>query len=308
MVATQAQQDFAVKLQEQTSGCRLNTYGLSTRRSMSKAQIERVAQTFHADADYVGGSRTVLDRKHELIAPIFSLMFAAKSIVKAHTLDYPERGLRLVKVDKIEWLAEKIDLMRVELDVHLAALDAGWAEIKEAAKERLAELYNESDYAVTPSQAFGIEISFPAIKPDDRLLSLHPELYAREQERIRARFDEAIRNAEAAAAEQLEKMLRHFVSKLTEVGPDGKRKVFHESTIQNIRDFTAQFKELSIGSNQDLDSLVDQISELANDTDVAMVRKGSAEDRQKVAERFAEMLARVDDLMIDLPVREMDLD
>jgi len=47
--------DFATQLRQQTTGCRLSTFGMTTRRSMSKAQIERVAETFHADSEHVSG-------------------------------------------------------------------------------------------------------------------------------------------------------------------------------------------------------------------------------------------------------------
>jgi hypothetical protein len=208
--------DFATQLRQQTTGCRLSTFGMTTRRTMSKSQLERVAQTFNAEVFSVGGSRKVIDRKHELVKPIYALLLRAKALIVAHTIDYPERGLRLAKVGKIDWLNAKVAEMQNELEGYLVQLDAGWDEIKQQAREQLGELYCEADYAVTPSRSFGLEISFPAIEPDRRLMTLHPELYAREQARIQSRFDEAVRNAEAAAAEQLQKLLQHFVAKLTE--------------------------------------------------------------------------------------------
>jgi len=137
---------------------------------------------------------------------------------------------------------------------------------------------------------------------------LHPELYAREQARIQSRFDEAVRNAEAAAAEQLQKLLQHFVAKLTEVDEDGKRKTFKDTTFTNIIEFVQQFRELSIGSNDQLDELVGQIEQVANGIDITKVRKAGDAERRDVAEQFAQLLAKVDSLAIDRPVREMDLE
>ncbi len=300
--------DFATQLRQQTTGCRLSTFGMTTRRTMSKAQIERVAETFHADSEHVGGSRKVIDRKHELVKPIYALLLRAKALIVAHTIDYPERGLRLAKVGKIDWLNEKVSEMQTELESYLVQLDEGWDEIKQQARERLGELYCEADYAVTPSRSFGLEISFPAIEPDRRLMTLHPELYAREQARIQSRFDDAVRNAEAAAAEQLQKLLQHFVAKLTETDEDGKRKTFKDSTFTNIIEFVQQFRELSIGSNDQLDELVGQIEQVASGIDISKVRKAGDAERRDVADQFAQLLAKVDSLAIDRPVREMDLE
>jgi hypothetical protein len=299
--------NFAKELQNQTSGCRLNLYKLGTRRTMSKGQIEQVAATFQADSDSVSGSRMVINRKHELVAPIYSLMFTATQLVKSSTIDYPERGLRLVKVSKIPKLVDKIEEIRQELEGYLKALDDGWAGVLAEAKDRLADLFNPADYPPKPSQAFGIEISFPAIKPDDRLLQMHPELYALEQKRIASRFDDALKLAEAAAADELGKLLKHFVDRLAPSG-DGKQKMLMGSTLENIKDFTTRFKELSIGSNADLDLLVSQVETMANGIDIKEVRKSDPVSKQKLADQLKSFSEMVDELVVLRPVRELDLD
>ena len=196
-------QNLVNNLQAQTVGVRLSCFQLTTRRSMGKGQVEQVASLFKADTESVSGSRQAINRKHEVVKPIYATLIEAKTFVNGHTMDYPEKGIRLIKLAKVEWLRDKIAERQNDLNTHLAVLDANWSAVKLEAKERLGELYNEGDYPVTPSQAFGLELSFPAIKPDDRLLQLHPELYAAEQARIAARFDDAIKKAEAAAADEL---------------------------------------------------------------------------------------------------------
>jgi hypothetical protein len=274
---------------------------------MGKGQVEQVASLFQADTDSVSGSRQAINRKNEFVKPIYSTLIEAKAFVNGHTMDYPEKGIRLIKLAKVEWLRSKIAERQDELNCHLAVLDANWGSVKAEAKERLGELYNEADYPLRPSQAFGLELSFPAIKPDDRLLQLHPELYAAEQARIAARFDDAIKKAEAAAADELGGLLKRFIERLT-APEDGQRKVLKEGVVSSITDFAERFKALSIGSNAGLDDLVNQVEQLAQGIDIKQVRKADAGAKARLAEQLQGLTERIDQLVITRPVRELDID
>jgi len=299
-------EDFGDKLKNETTGCRLTTFALSCRRSMSKHAVGQVANLFSADQQSVGGSRQVIDRKHELVKPVLAALAKAKVIVQTYTIDYPEKGVRLVKLSRVDWLRTEIDKIVAELNEALAKLDEGWESVKLHAKERLGELYSAGDYPPIPSQGFGIELSFPAIKPDDRLAKLHPELYAAEQARIAARFDEAVATAEAAAAEELGKMLEHLVERL-QPGDDGP-KTLHASTIDNLVEFAEVWKTKSIGSNAKLDEMIAKVQSAAAGIDVKSLRKSDGSARAVLAERFANISQELDGLVIRKPVRTFDLD
>ena len=299
--------EFAQQLQQQTSGCKLNTYQMTTSRTMTPGQIQRVAELFNAEKDSVGGKRAILNRKHELIAPVYQALRSARAFIQANSIDYPERGLRLVKLSRIPYLQEKIGGYIEELNEALRMLDAGWESVKEEAKGRLEELYMEEDYAIRPSQAFGIELTFPAIQPDSRLMQLHPELYQREQERIAARFSEALANAEAAAVDTLQTMIAHFIERLTP-SEDGKKKSLSTSAIENIREFVGNFRELSIGSNEQLEQLVDQVDQICEGIDIKAIRKAGPEDRGQVVDAMNELLSKIDQIVIDRPIRELELE
>lgn len=305
--AKKADNDFAKKLQDETSGVRLNSYQLTSKRTMSKGQIAEVADLFGAEADSVSGSRAALNRKHELVAPVYRVLLKARRFVTDHTLDYPEKGLRLIKLSRVEWLRDQVQAMSDELQDAVDDLAEGWDEVKAEAKGRLKKLYSEADYPATPKGVFGLELSFPAIKPDDRLLQLHPELYAQEQARIAARFDDAVKSAEAAAADQLGKLLERFVTQLSEP-EDGKKRILKASVVDSITEFTERFKNLSIGSNSGLDELVAKVEQLASGVDVAAVRKFDGDVKKQLQEKVASLVGEIDKLVIARPVREVDLD
>ncbi len=299
--------EFGSKLQQETTGCRLATFALTCRRKMDKGQIAQIAHLFSAQTDSVNAGRRSINAKHELVAPVFAVIRRAKEFLCAYSIDYPERGLRLVKLSKVQWLTEQIGGYQAELNEHLAALDEGWEQVKAEAKERLKDLYNPGDYPIIPSSSFGIQITFPAIKPDDRMLALHPEIYAAEQARISAMFTDAVNRAEAAAADELAGLLEHLVERL-QPEADGKAKKLHETTVDKLGDFVKRFKGLSIGSNASLDALIEQVEDMSSGLDVKTLRKSDNSARAQLAERIKALRGKVDELVIVRPSRDMEID
>jgi len=305
--ATPSAIEFGKKLQEQTSGCALHTYALSRRRTMSRGALNQVAGMFEAETDSIGGSREIISRKHEFVKPVYMLLDRAKDLVRTYTIDYPEKGVRLIKIDRIELVVGKINEIRDELNKALLALRDNWQSVKDDAKNRLGNLYNEGDYPLDPTVGYGVELTFPAIKPDDRLAQLHPELFKQEQERIAARFADAVKQAEAVAADELTKMLDHLIERLTPAD-GGSKKTLHETTVTNLVDFAKRFKDMSVGSNADLEALVAEVEKAASGIDVKTLRKSDGGAIGKIKEKVQGLRAKMDELVIARPIRELDLD
>lgn len=300
--------DFGKKLQAETTGCRLATFSLTCNRKMSKPQLQQVADLFAAEQESVKGSRKALDNKHELLKPVFSILSQAKTFIHSYTWDYPERGLRLCKLSKVGWMTEEIGRYQVQLNEALAALDAGWESVKSDAKSRLKDLYNEADYPILPSSSFGLQITYPAIRPDERLLQMHPELYAAEQARIAGLFADAVKRAEAAAADELAGLLEHLVERLQPDAETGKAKKLHDTTVDKLGEFVKRFKDMSIGSNTGLDELVAEVDAISQGLDPQAIRKSDLSAKQLLAERIGALRAQVDTLVLVRPSRDMDLD
>lgn len=295
-------ESFGEKLQDLTTGCKIVIYALSSRRAMGDKAVGKVADIFKAEAKSIGGSRNVINRKHEYVKPVHKLLRKAKDFVSAYSVDYPEASVRLVKLDNVGWLREQVGLIEEDLNKALHTLDANWASVKADAKKRLGDLYSEADYPNKPSPHYRIELTFPAIKPDERLAKLHPELYEEQKRKIAERFEDAVKAAEATAAEELGKLLDHLVERL-KPGEDGKAKTIRESTFENIKQFTERFKRISIGSNSDLEKLVEQVEALAGGVDVKELRKSGEEAKVGLLEGFAKLQEAASALVVDRPTR-----
>lgn len=302
----EASKGFGQKMAEQTSGIRFLKNQLTTDRSMTKQQVARVADTFGAQHDSVGGRRAIISKKHDLIKPVLSLLLETRRYVEARTIPYPDQGMRLIRLDKVDAMVEEIDKRREQLNVMLADLDAGWQSVKDDAKDRLQELYQEADYPAVPSAAFGIYLSFPAIQPDERLKKLNRDLYDAEAKRIAGKFAAAVDLAESAAAAKLAELIQHFVDRLVP-GEDGKQKTIRSSTVENIKEFAEQFQSTTIGSNPELDALVAKVEAMAGGVDVDGIRKDEAK-RGGLAVDCTRLLEEMDNLVIAKPIREFDLE
>ena len=120
---------------------------------------------------------------------------------------------------------------KAELDDAVANLDRHFDELKQSAARRLGSLFNASDYPETLIGLFGVSFDFPAIEPPDYLVRLTPGLYEREQERVRARFEEAVRLAEQAFLDQFAAVVTHLTERITGTNDDGTPKVFRDSAV-----------------------------------------------------------------------------
>ena len=273
---------------------------------MEKQQIQSVADTFDADVKSVGGSRRIINRKLEFVAPVYKLLLTARNYVNAHTLDYPEDGIRLIRLSAIDRVDKHIRGMRDELRERLDDLSANWAAVREDARARLGKAFVEEDYSISPLAHYDIKLTFPEIAPDARLLQLHSDLFAAEKSRIEARFEEALIAAEVAAQQSAQKLLEHFVERLTDDG-DGKRKTVKESTINKIHEFVERFRATNIGSNDQLDKLVGDIESLAAGIDIKALRKAPDGTRAGVVTDAKALLEKVKAVIITRPVRDIDL-
>ena len=218
-------------------------------------------------------------------------------------MPFPEPGIRLIRQDQIAEFDQLLSEGRAELDIAVRDLESHYGEIREAARIRLGSLFNPSDYPATLIGAFGIEHSFPAVEAPDYLRQLNPELYRQECERVQARFSEAVSLAEQMFFEQLSGLVDHLVERISGA-EDGKPKTFRDSTIENMNEFFARFRQLNVGSNDELQQLVERAQGIVQDVQPQQLRDNQTL-RQHVATQMSSVQASLDQLLVDRPRRNI---
>jgi hypothetical protein len=265
----------ADRLRAETAACKVSFSWFGTSKSLSASQKATAAAAFDTDARRLTAGKKLIDTKHPAYAALTEKKAEIVDYWTRCTLPYVEKGVRLIRRSKIAEFDEAMRGHRRDLADLVLALVGAYGEIKAQARAQLGSLYNEADYPEDIDLKFGVEWTYPNTEPPPYLLQLNPRLYAEEQERARSRFAEAVQAAEAAFADQLAGLVTHLAERLAP-GPDGTRKVFRDTAVENFKDFFDAFRSLSVRSNPDLEALVERAQALVDRTSPEALRRDAA--------------------------------
>ena len=192
---------------------------------------------------------------------------------------------------------------RGELGGAVGRLDQHYSDLKVAAQRRLGNLWNPNDYPATLRGLFELYWDFPNIEPPDYLMQLKPALYEQECARVASQFDEAVRLSEQTFVGEFAKLVEHLTERLADNG-EGGRKIFRDTAITNLNEFFDRFRQLTVRSNEQLDSLVADAQRIIQGHEPKEVRDNDSL-RQSIATQFARVQAQLDGMLIDQPRRRI---
>ncbi|MDA8746078.1 hypothetical protein N9N28_15750 [Rubripirellula amarantea] len=291
------------RLQAETTAVRLKIHWPGVRKTLSQDQTRQAAGTFDADIKSVSASKKLLDTRHPAFRAATSVRKQAADYWKNHTLPYVEPGMRLIRRSDVAAFDVHMTSVQRELAEAVEQLERHYDEMIDQARERLGDLFDPSDYAAELHEQFGIEWDYPSNEPPEYLLRVSPQLYYSECARVQTRFDEAVRLAEQAFADELSQMVSHLAERLSgEV--DGSPKAFRDSALTNLREFFDRFQHLNIRSDEGLDRLVDDARQIISGVAPQDLRDRT-ELRQKVASQLTRVEASLDGWMTDRPRRSI---
>jgi hypothetical protein len=282
---------------------RLSFVWLGVRKSLTNEQKAQAADAFGAEGEFLSAGKKLLDTRHPAFKAVTSVRSQLISLWRSLSLPYPEPGVRLIRQDDIELFNERAESFKAELADAVARLDEHFGELKSAARQRLGRLYNSDDYPSSLRGLFNVEWDFPSTEPPRYLRELSPALFAEEQRRVAARFDEAVRMAEEAFTSELGQLVAHLAERLSGAD-DGRPKVFRDSAISNLQEFFARFQQLGIRSNADLDALVESAQRIVRGVEPQHLRD-HADLRRDIATQLSAVRSTLDDLMVDRPRRRI---
>lgn len=285
---------------------RLDRSQFGSSRKVNSEQKDQIAGLFDAESDRLSAGKKLLNKRHPAYLQVTALLNRAREVWITSTLPYPEAGMRLIRRSAVEDFVAKMQTIRAQLQAAVSELEAVYqSELIPDARQRLGRLFNASDYPLELRGEFDVQWSFASVDPPEYLRNISPKLYEAEQERVRARFSEAVALAEQAFMEEFAKAVANLTERLTP-GPDGKAKVFRDSAIGNLDEFFSRFSALNIGSNPDLDALVEQAKNSIKGVDAGILRTDvSARDEIRAA--MQEMTKQLDAMQIDRPKRKIVL-
>ena len=298
---TPTQPPPAQRLRFNMAAMRLSFTWLGVRKSLSLSQRAEAAESFGAEGEFLTAGKKLIDTRDSDFRAVTAVRSQARSYFKSVSLPFPEPGLRLVPQDCLEDINAQMLQFKAALDAAVEQLDAHFDELKSDARIRLGRLYNPSDYPVQLTGLFDLSWDWPSVEPPEYLRQLSPDLYRAECERVQARFNEAVQLAEQAFLDELSKLITHLTDKLSG-DEDGRPKRFNDSAIENLTGFFERFQRLNVGSNGQLDELVEQAQNLITGVNPQQLRDNAAL-RQQVVSQLAGTQSVLDGMLVDRPRR-----
>jgi hypothetical protein len=292
----------AEHLRREFAAARVSFMWLGVHRSLSRQQKELAAQPFDAQGTSLSATKKLLDTRHSAYLPVTRIRNAATAYWRGISLPYPEPGIRLIRQDRIEAFNDHLQELKTRLDEAVGELDAHYEDLKAAAQQRLGRLFDPGDYPRTLTGLFDVMWDFPSVEPPDYLLQLRPELYAQEQARVAARFQEAVKLTEEAFIGEFSRLLDHLLERLQD-GPEGP-KVFRDSAVGNLVAFFERFGQLNIRSSQQLDALIDHARQIVQGTAPQALRD-SGDLRSGIAHKLSGVQQDLEALLVDKPRRRI---
>jgi len=293
----------ANRLRTTMAAVKLSFTWLGVRKTLAPEQRTTAARAFHADRELLSASKLILDTKSPTYRAVAAVRSEASSYWRTVTLPFPEAGIRLLPQNSLGMFASTMQTYRERLQEAARELAAQYDTIKSEAQRRLGTLFHPGDYPSTLDGLFDMEWSVVPIEPPQYLVALNPEVFRQEQARVRERFESAVELAEQAFATELQRLTAHLAERLTGLH-DGQPKVFRDSAVENLREFFERFRRLNIRSSPELDALVEQAQQTINGVEPQTLRD-SNRLRQMVARDFEQIQARVGDLLVDRPRRNI---
>jgi hypothetical protein len=298
-----AVRETASELRQTMGAVKLSFSWMGTQRKLSDAQTQQAANTFEASTDLLTASKRLIDTKTPAYRELTLIKSQATGYWRSVTLPYPQEGIRLIKQSDVAAFEEKMREYKDRLAAAAANLQLEYESLKEAARGKLGALYNPSDYPASLEGVFNIAWEYPSVEPPNYLMTFNPELYAQEQSRVHQRFETAVMMAEDAFATRLEELIAHLVERLTDE-PDGTKKTFKSSAVENFREFYEEFRRMNVRSNAELERLIGQANNLVSGVDVKELRKNN-DLRQNLTQQMTEVKQALDNLVTNAPRRRI---
>lgn len=295
--------DVAHRMRTTMTAARLSFTWFGTRKSLTREQKEQAADSFGAEGDFLSAGKKLIDTQHPKFKSVTAVRTRTVNYWKGMSLPYPETGIRLIRQDSIDEFARRLNGFKSELEEAVVDLGEHYEELMTAARRRLGSLYSAADYPASLQGMFAVDWEFPSVEPPEYLRRLNPELYEQECERVRSRFDEAIRLAEAAFIDEFAQLVSHLCERLGGER-DGRQKVFRNSAVDNLTQFFERFRSLNVGTNAELDRLVEQAQQIVGGVRPQSLRDNSGL-RQQVATQLSGVQSVLDGLLIDRPRRNI---
>lgn len=277
--------------------------GIGNRKKVHTSEIDVAGDVEKkTDKTWLAVSKKLIDA--EELDAISSLDGEIRWYIESRALPSNlKKGIYLVPVEFIEEMNYKLTAFAYQRTELVTKLIAAYEGLVRDAQTRLDKLFNSADYLTRQDLASSFRLTWQYVTFDTpaSLATISKHLYDEEKKKAEAAWKEASDAIQQLLRESMAEFVDHLVDKLTPK-PDGKQKVFRDSSIAYFQDFLATFDPKNITDDAQLKSLVDKAKRLLSGVKPDRLRENE-NTRETVLAGFAQIKKALDPMLIDRPKR-----
>lgn len=270
---------------------------LGTARKVSTGAID----TKGADPTMVRVSKHILESKR--LDKIRSLQGEVRRYVGARSTPSMmfRSGVYLLALDLLPEVDEYLNKSTEDLAALVEDFIKEYEDAKKAAEEKLGPLFRATDYpdANVVRGAFSLRWQYLAVDAPRKLGDVSKAILEREREKAARTWNDALGEATTVLRVSMKELVDHMVEKL-QPGEDGKKKIFRDSMVGNLREFLRTFGARNISDDQELAALAKQAELLLAGVDAETLREGPT-TRDRVREGMEKIKQTLDTLVVNAP-------
>lgn len=212
-------------------------------------------------------------------------------------------GVYLLPLTFVERVDAYLRVQRDKLSDLVGQFESEYSSMIARAEMELGPLFNRADYPPAESipKLFGIEWAFLTVEPAARLGEISASILADERAKASERWREALEESTSVLRESLRDLVAHMAEKLSD-SPDGKRQIFRDSLVENLRGFLSTFDARNLGGDAQLAELVGQARSLLSGVTPDGLRTSNLL-REDIRAGMSEIKSKLDDAIITAPAR-----
>jgi hypothetical protein len=273
-----------------------------TKKMKDSEMRDLTADGEKADPEYIKGMKRLISK--EWLDPMSKKAGEVRNAMRALALPFPLDGFifipkRLVSAANEFLIRSKAEFNEI-LDQKIPSYDAWRAQ----AMASLKRYGHEDDYPIDLRSKFKFTWRFLSLDTADPSV-LDPQTYAEEERKFRETMEQARDEAVTALRVQLRDLIHHAVERLTPA-PDGKKKIFRDTLIENFTDFFETVTARNIFGDTELERIGAMAKAVINGTDPEDLRKNDYL-ALKIKSDLEPIMAEIDKAVIEAPTRRIRL-
>ena len=246
----------AQKLRITTVPSRVRFAWLGVDKALAPDLRDRAARGLVADPASIAATKKLVDTRHPAFRAVTAVRGRIVSDWRALSLPFPERGIRLLRLEDVEYFRRLIDARSRELRDAANALEARFDELKADAARRLGTLYDPDDYPPSLLHSFSVHLDFPNPEPPPHLAWFSPGEHQTEEFAVDARFEEAARMAELALLGEFAVAVAGLAEQLAGLEGGGAPRPFRDAAVAELQAAIGRHRRFDLRLDSRLDEIV----------------------------------------------------